>query len=175
MLKISDFVQDRPWKVIDEPSIAPIPDLIDEVVVEPLIFRKDGRGQLVELMSQRDGAVEEVVHVYQVFAEPGSVRAWVYHERQEDRLCYTQGQFRLVLWDIRENSPTKGQINVFDVGAANPCRITIPRLVVHGLKNTGIEIASFVNCPTSWYDPNNPDKSRLPIDHPGVPYSFETE
>lgn len=173
MLKISDFVQDQPWKITDKPSAGPIRDLIEGVVVEPLIFRKDGRGHLVELMTQRDGAVEEIVHVYQVFAEPGSVRAWVYHERQEDRLCYTHGRFRLVLWDIRQNSPTMGQINVFDVGAANPCRITIPRFVVHGLKNTGNEMSSFVNFPTNWHDPNNPDKSRLPVGHPGVPYSFD--
>ncbi len=173
MLNKSDFVQDKPWQDSTNPVAAAIPDLIHGVIVEPLVFRKDGRGQLVELISQRAAPIEEIVHVYQVYAEPGSVRAWVYHQRQEDRLSYTQGQFRLVLWDIREDSPTFGKLNVFHVGAANPCSITIPRFVVHGLKNDGADTASFVNCPTSWYNPANPDKSRLPIDHPGVPYSFD--
>ena len=172
MLGKSDFVQDKPWRDVSRPVVADPKDLIAGVVVEPLVFRKDGRGQLIEMLTQRDQEHEEIVHVYQVYAEPGSVRAWVYHQWQEDRLCYTQGQFRLVLWDIRDDSPTKGNLNVLDVGSDFPCRITIPRFVVHGLKNVGSETASFVNCPTNWYDPANPDKSRLPVDHPGVPYSF---
>ncbi len=173
MLKSSDFVQDAAWTDTPGPQKHGEANLIAGVVIEPLIFRKDGRGHLVELMTRRGGQLTEIVHVYQVYAAPGSVRAWVYHQRQDDRLSYTQGAFRLVLWDIRDSSPTKGMLNVLDVGLANPCRVTIPAYVVHGLKNTGSEMASFVNCPTNWYDPANPDKARLPVDHPGVPYSFD--
>jgi dTDP-4-dehydrorhamnose 3,5-epimerase len=173
MLNLSDFVTDAPWSDPVAPAQADFDSLIAGVIVEPLVFRKDGRGHLVELLTQRDRKHREIVHVYQVYAEPGSVRAWVYHQRQDDRLCFSQGRFRLVLWDIRPDSPTHGQLNVLDIGAANPCRVTIPAFVVHGLKNTGPELASFVNCPTNWYDPANPDKSRLPVSHPGVPYSFD--
>ena len=36
----------------------------------------DDRGDLFELLTTRNGAIEPIVHVYQVWAEPGSIRAW---------------------------------------------------------------------------------------------------
>jgi dTDP-4-dehydrorhamnose 3,5-epimerase len=172
MLTIDDFVHDQPWTEAPRPPVPRDPDWIDGVEVDPLHFNKDGRGELVELLTQRDRGVADIVHVYQVWAEPGSVRAWVYHRWQDDRLSFTNGTFRLVLYDIRKDSPTRGRLNIFDLGAANPCRITIPAFVVHGVQNRGAERASFVNCPTQFYDPARPDKSRVPADHPGVPYRF---
>ncbi len=168
-----EFTQDKPWQdrcsgTVDVPA-----DLIDGVTVEPLILRKDGRGALVELLTTREDLNLKIPHVYQVFAEPGSVRAWVYHQWQVDRLSYTNGHMRLVLFDIREGSPTQGKLNVLDVGAVNPCRVRIPPFVVHGLANLGQELAHFVNLPTNVYDPANPDKCRLPYPDSRIPYSFD--
>jgi dTDP-4-dehydrorhamnose 3,5-epimerase len=84
-----------------------------------------------------------------------------------------QGSFRVVLYDLRPDSPTYGVLNVLDVGAANKLQLTIPPFVVHAVQNLGDEDAFFVNMPTRAYDPANPDKSRLPKDHPGIPYRFE--
>jgi dTDP-4-dehydrorhamnose 3,5-epimerase len=44
--------------------------------------------------------------------------------------------------------------------------------VVHGVQNRGSENAYFINMPTRAYDPAAPDKSRLPANHPGIPYVF---
>ena len=172
-IKLTDFNPDMPW-VDDAVAQADVPDrLIEGVKVEPFVFRRDGRGALVELMTARDNADLVVPHVYQVFCEPGSVRAWVYHERQSDRLAYTSGQFRLALFDLREDSPTYAVLNVLDVGEANPCLVTIPPFVVHGLANIANTIASFVNLPTNYYDPAWPDKQRLPFPDERIPYRFD--
>ncbi|KIC21526.1 dTDP-4-dehydrorhamnose 3,5-epimerase family protein [Leisingera sp. ANG-Vp] len=170
--KPEEFVQDKPWTDSGEAAARVPEDLIEGVLVEPLVLRRDDRGALVELLTTRDAPEVTAPHVYQVFAEPGSVRAWVYHKWQSDRLCYTNGQLRLVLYDIREDSPTFGRLNVVDAGAQNPCRVTIPPYVVHGLANVGDTLASFVNIPTNFYDPANPDKSRLPYPDARIPYSF---
>jgi dTDP-4-dehydrorhamnose 3,5-epimerase len=50
--------------------------------------------------------------------------------------------------------------------------VFIPPFVVHGVQNLGDQEASFVNMPTQAYNPERPDKSRLPIDHPGIPFKF---
>ena len=92
--------------------------LIDGVEVTPLETHGDDRGSLVELLTTRDNVIEPVVYVYQVYAAPGSVRAWNYHEHQEDRLTYTQGDFLIVLYDIRQESPTRNMINELRLGAA---------------------------------------------------------
>ncbi len=166
-----DFVADKAW-VRPEPEATNIPDqLIDGVRIDPLLVRSDPRGELVELLTTRDNPIDPIVHVYKVTAEAGSVRAWVYHDRQTDRLTYTEGDFRIVLYDIRDGSPTKGLLNVFDFGAKMPVCLHIPAFVVHGVQNRG-ERASFVNMPTRAYDPARPDKQRLPHPDPRIPYVF---
>jgi dTDP-4-dehydrorhamnose 3,5-epimerase len=147
--------------------------LIDGVEVTPLRMHGDHRGGLVELLTTRDHTIDPIVHVYQVYAAPGSVRAWVYHEHQDDRLAFTAGDFLIVLFDIRPDSPTRDMITTLRVGVAAPTLLRIPRLVIHGVKNCGAAGATFVNLPTNIYLPEAPDKRRLPIDDPRVPYKFD--
>lgn len=168
---LDDFVQDTPWQG-DAPQ-APLPSPIEGVVIEPLAVHSDKRGDLVVLLSQLHAPVDEIVHVYRVTARPGSIRAWVYHDHQSDRLTYTEGRFRVVLYDIRPGSPTRGQMQVIHAGADNPLRLTIPAHVVHGVMNEGEGDASFVNMPTRAYDPANPDKRRMPYPDARIPYRFE--
>jgi dTDP-4-dehydrorhamnose 3,5-epimerase len=134
--------------------------IIDGVVLERLAPNADDRGALVELLTTRDEPIEPIVHVYQVIAAPGSLRGWVYHKFQSDRLHFTLGDFEIQLFDIRPGSPTHGEHMVLRLGAARPCRLTIPAFVAHSVRNLGDTAAAFVNIPTRAYDPANPDKFR---------------
>jgi len=174
MLKLQDFVDDRPW-VPQEPENAEvrIDNQIAGVEMRRLVEMADGRGNLCVLMSDRFGESYRAPHVYLVTTAARSIRAWVYHKRQSDRLAFTMGQLRIVLYDLRPDSPTHGVVNVIDAGAVNRLLLTIPPFVVHGVQNPTDEDAFFVNMPTRTYDPANPDKSRVAFDHPGIPYRFE--
>ncbi|RWD62106.1 MAG: polysaccharide biosynthesis protein [Mesorhizobium sp.] len=173
-LSLDDFVDDKPWRD-DIPLLEDISNgnLIAGVRIQRLITRGDERGDLTVLISALREPITPPPHVYLVSAEPGSIRAWVYHRRQFDRLACTNGDIRVVLYDLREDSPTYRKLEIIDVGAANKALLTIPPCVVHGVQNRGKSTATFVNMPTNFYDPETPDKSRLPFDHPGVPYRFE--
>lgn len=172
-LSLDDFVDDEPWRN-DIPLLEDVPgeDLIAGVRVQRLVTHADKRGNLTVLLSSLSQPVTAPPHVYLVSAEPGSIRAWVYHKRQFDRLAYTNGDLRVALYDLRADSPTYGKLNVFDFGEANKALLTIPPFVVHGVHNRGKTTATFVNMPTNVYDPENPDKSRVPFDHPAIPYRF---
>jgi dTDP-4-dehydrorhamnose 3,5-epimerase len=149
------------------------PGMIHGVAARALTAHADHRGSLCELLTTRDGAVEPIVHVYEVRAEIGSVRAWVYHRRQSDRLAFTQGRFRVVLYDIRPDSPTRNMLNEFVLGRERPALLSIPPYVVHGVQNFGSEVAAFVNMPTMPYRPDEPDKCRLEPDDKRIPFSFD--
>ncbi len=41
---------------------------------------------------------------------------------------------KVVLYDPREDSPTKGEVNEFFLGEHNPMLVQIPPLVYHGFK-----------------------------------------
>jgi dTDP-4-dehydrorhamnose 3,5-epimerase len=179
MISLSDFKDDAPW-VQDPVPFAPInpadlgiATLIEGVRLRRLLVNRDGRGNLTVLMSDLYAPEDTTPHVYLVTAAARSIRAWVYHKRQSDRLAFTQGNVRVVLYDLRPESPTYGVLNVLDVGEANRLQLTIPPFVVHAVQNRGDQDAQFVNMPTRAYDPACPDKSRLPADHPGIPYAFD--
>jgi hypothetical protein len=101
LLSIHDFVHDRPTVgSIQRPDVqkSPAEDLIDGVTITPLSLGADDRRSLHELLTLRDESQEPIVHVYQVSAQPKSIRAWVYHKHQSDRLAFTNGEFRVVLY-----------------------------------------------------------------------------
>ena len=173
-LRLEDFIADgamrRPLASAGSP--AEDPGLIDGVVVRPIEGSADGRGTLFELLTTRDAPIEPIVHVYQVLAEPRSIRAWFYHRLQCDRLAFTMGSFEIALYDARPSSPTAHRLNVFALGADRPALLCIPPYVVHGVRNASSETSGFVNMPTRAYRHDEPDKSRLPYGDPRVPYQF---
>ncbi len=171
---LGDFVDDAPW-VETQPLLEEfrIENQIEGVRFNRLHTYDDSRGDLTVIWSDLRGAAPPPPHVYIVTAAPGSIRAWVYHKRQVDRLAYTNGELRVALYDLRPGSGTYGTLNVMDVGDGNRVLVSIPPEVVHGVQNRGSTAATFVNMPTRAYDPAWPDKSRLPYDHPGIPYTFD--
>jgi dTDP-4-dehydrorhamnose 3,5-epimerase len=173
-LTLEDFRVDTPWLEPSAPlSPFAISDQINGVELHRLVTHADVRGDLTVLLSQQYlPDAQTPPHVYLVTAKPGSVRAWVYHKHQSDRLAFTEGEMRVVLYDLRPSSPTYKRLNVIDAGADNPLLLTIPPLVIHGVRCRGATDTRFVNMPTRAYDPTNPDKCRIPWDHPGIPCRF---
>lgn len=160
MLQALDFFQDKP-RAIARSELITDGVTIAGVVLERLLPNSDHRGELVELLTTRDGSIEPIVHVYQVTAAPGSYRGWVYHKWQSDRLHYVLGELEVSLIDVRRDSLTSGNRMVLCLGGALKARLTIPPFVAHSVRNLGNEPASFINMPTRCYDPNNPDKFRF--------------
>ena len=139
-LTLDDFIGDAPWETPHEAPDFEIDNLIDGVRIQPLVNARYKAGSPYELltlrpMHGRETAPEAIPHVYRVYAPPGAERGWIYHKRQHDRLTFTEGHFRFVLYDIRSDSPTCGVINELDLGAERPAMLTIPPFVVHGVKN----------------------------------------
>jgi dTDP-4-dehydrorhamnose 3,5-epimerase len=179
---IDKFIQDAPRR-IGRPERISDGVTIDGVVLDRLSPNTDDRGALIELLTTRGGQIEPIVHVYQVIAGPRSVRGWVYHKWQDDRLTFTLGDFEVSLFDVRPDSKTFGERMVLRLGASYPCRLTIPPLVAHSVRNLGDTAAAFLNMPTRVYDPANPDKFRyggkleehatVPSDSPELPWDCE--
>ena len=174
-LRLEEFTRDLPLRRTVKANAAQQSGSIDGVVVTSLNANSDPRGSLRELLTARDGPIEPLVHVYQVTAQAGSIRAWVYHERQSDRLAFCDGSFEVALYDIRPQSPTINRLVVFRLGSERPALLTIPALVIHGVMNLGHDAASFVNMPTQPYDPADPDKYRLAYPDPRIPYQFNAQ
>jgi dTDP-4-dehydrorhamnose 3,5-epimerase len=172
-LDLAAFRPDAPLRLPAPARGGTSADMIHGVSTRTLAVHTDERGSLCELLTTRDEAIDPIVHVYQVTAAPGAVRAWVYHRGQDDRLAFTQGRFRVALYDIRQNSPTCHMLNVFVLGREQPTLLRIPPYVIHGVQNIGDEASTFTNLPTKAYQPGAPDKCRLDASDMRVPFRFD--
>jgi dTDP-4-dehydrorhamnose 3,5-epimerase len=132
----------------------------------------DERGWLMEVLrSDETELLPKFGQVYVSATYPGVVKAWHYHKQQVDNFACVAGMVKLVLVDTRDDSPTKGMVNEFFIGALNPLLVQVPNLVYHGWKCISIEPSLVVNVPTEPYDHASPDEYRLDP-HGTLPYDW---
>jgi dTDP-4-dehydrorhamnose 3,5-epimerase len=151
---------------------APAKRLIDGVRTKPLKVIADERGRLMEMLRADDEIFTKFGQVYLTAAYPGVVKAWHYHQKQTDHFVCVAGMMKLVLYDDREGSATRGLLNEFFVGEHNPVLVTIPPLVFHGFKCISEREALVVNIPTEVYDSRNPDEFRVEAHGDRIPYDW---
>ena len=113
-----------------------------------------------------------IQHVIHVSLHPGVVSAWHQHRIQTDHVFVVSGTLRVVLYDDREDSSTRGGVNVFNVSNVRPTLLVVPPGVWHGVKNLGVGMVNFVNYFDRPYNYEDPDEWRLPQDTPEIPYRF---
>ncbi|MGC8873372.1 MAG: dTDP-4-dehydrorhamnose 3,5-epimerase family protein, partial [Chloroflexia bacterium] len=92
----------------------------------------------------------------------------------DDYFCAIAGMIQVPLYDLREDSPTYGELNEFFMGEHNPMLLKIPAGVAHGYKTLGTTPSLLLNFPTRPYDHEHPDELRLPWNTDRIPYSWET-
>lgn len=148
--------------------------MIDGVEVKHLIKNADDRGFLMEILRSDDPLFEHFGQSYVSLNYPGVIRAWHWHELQEDYFCCIQGMIQVPLYDMRADSATHGELNEFFMGDHNPIVLRIPRGVAHGYKTIGVVPSLLLNLPTRPFDREQPDELRLPWNTEQIPYSWET-
>ncbi len=146
--------------------------MIDGVKTKKLKVVPDERGRLTEIMRNDDEMFEKFGQLYMTTNYPGVIKAWHFHKNQIDNVACIKGMIKLVMFDSREGSPTKGEVNEMFIGEYNPTLVRIPSNVYHGWKCVSETESMVVNCPTELYDYAAPDEERLPYNSPEIPYDW---
>lgn len=147
--------------------------MLEGVRVKKLKVIPDARGRLMEMLRADDDLFTRFGQVYLTTAYPGVVKGWHYHKKQTDNMIVVQGMMKIVIYDNREESSTKGEINEFFMGIHNPLLLQIPPLVLHGFKCISKEEAMVINCPTETYNYEDPDEFRIDPHKNDIPYEWE--
>ncbi len=148
--------------------------MIDGVKTKKLRVIPDERGRLAEILRSDDEEFFiEFGQVYITTAYPGVVKAWHYHKKQYDHFACIHGMMKVALYDARDDSPTRGEVNEFFIGVHNPLLIKIPPGVMHGFKCISQDEAIVVNVPTEVYVYDDPDEFRAPPYDNDIPYDWE--
>ncbi len=152
--------------------VAPSKELIYGVKVKKLSWITDERGKLMEMLRCDDPIFERFGQVYLSTCYPGVVKGWHCHQRQRDNMVIIKGMAKVVLYDGREDSPTKGLVNEFFIGEDNPMLISAPPMVAHGFKAYGPEPAYMINMVTEPYNHQQPDEIRIDPFSNDIPYDW---
>jgi len=170
----------RPTRNIGDVIQAPAGgNMISGAAIEVGTVYPDDRGYFTELF--RVGAsplTEPLKHcenlqISLAASYAGTIKAIHYHFEQTDYWAPIQGTFQVVLWDLREGSPTHGRVNTFYLGLLRPWRLKIPPGVGHGYKVVGPETGILVYLTDRFYNPK--DEGRLPFNHPYLNYDWDAQ
>lgn len=129
------------------------PGLIEGVLWKPLSRFTDRRGWLVELFRHDELPSEfHPTMCYISMTEPGVARGPHEHEDQADYFCFIgPSDFKVFLWDARQDSATYGNKEVRIVGASDACGLVVPAGVVHAYQNVGATQGIVFNAPNRLY------------------------
>jgi dTDP-4-dehydrorhamnose 3,5-epimerase len=142
---------------------------IDGVRVTPLRRIPDERGAVMHMLREDDAVFERFGEIYFSLVYPGVVKGWHLHRRMTLNYAVPVGMVKLVCYDDRPDSPTRGQVQELHVGELNYALITIPPLIWNGFKGAGDRPALVANCATTAHDPGeierlDPFTERIPYD-----------
>ncbi len=144
--------------------------MIDGVKVIPLRQIPDERGKVMHMLKSTDPHFERFGEIYFSTAWPGAIKGWHVHKKMTLNYAVVSGRIKLVLYDRRDGSPTKGEVQEIFIGEDNYCLVTVPPGVVNGFKAYGDRQAIVANCST---EPHSPDEIvRIDPFDKGIPYDW---
>lgn len=106
---------------------------------------------------------------------PEPIKAFHWHRKQWDYWDVVSGNARVVLVDLREDSPTAGAVQTLTLGEDAPRVLAIPPLVAHGYQCLGLRDVHLVYYVTEPYDPEQPDEGRIPFDDPRIAFDWRVD
>ena len=145
--------------------------MIDGVLIKPLRKIPDERGTVMHMMRCDDPDFEKFGEIYFSTVYPGVVKGWHLHKEMTLNYAVVFGIIKLVLYDEREGSATKGEIQEIFLGQDNYCLVKIPPMIWNGFKGIGPTMAIVANLATI---PHRLDEiERVAPNDKRIPYNWE--
>lgn len=143
--------------------------MIDGIVITQLRQISDERGKIMHMLRADDPQFEQFGEIYFSMVYPGAIKAWHLHTKMTLNYAVVVGMVKLVLYDPRPSSPTKGEVQELFLGEENYARVKIPPGIYNGFKGVGTIPAIVANCATIPHDPQeilrlDPYSKEIPYD-----------
>jgi len=145
---------------------ADIPDT-DEILSQP--------GFLMEVLRADDKILKKFGQTTFTVAYQGTIKAFHFHEKQDDLWFVATGKAMVVLYDLRDGSPTQGKTQVIYAGEGDYKLIVIPVGVAHGYKVLSTEPVLLFYHTTESYNSSNPDEKRIAFDDDKIGFDWNSK
>lgn len=148
---------------------------IHDVVVKKLVTHSDDRGYFREILRDDDDLLRRFGQTSVTKTYPGVIKAFHWHEAQDDIWYVADGMARVVLYDRRAASPSFRQTQVIYAGEDNPIIVLIPSGIAHGYQVLGNKPVVLFYHVTKSYNPAAPDEMRIPWDDPEIAFDWSIQ
>lgn len=142
---------------------------IDGVRVVPLRRIPDERGTVLHMLRRTDEHFLEFGEIYFSTVYRGVVKGWHRHREMTLNYAVPFGRIKLVLYDDREGSGSRGQLMEVFLGPDDYSLVVIPPGIWNGFKGMSDPYALVANCCTHPHDPSrserlDPFENEIPYD-----------
>jgi len=147
--------------------------MISGVLIQLLRQIPDERGKIMHMLRCDAPHFERFGEIYFSVVYPGVVKAWHLHKEMTLNYAVVSGMIKLVLYDDRVDSSTRGELQEVFVGESNYVLVRVPPGVWNGFKGIGTTAAIVANCSTM---PHHPDEIvRVPVAKSPIEYDWSVQ
>lgn len=136
----------------------------------PLRRIPDERGTIYHMLRRDDPHFVEFGEIYFTSIYRDVIKGWHRHTDMTLNYACPWGRVKLVLYDDRDESPTRGVLMERFLGPDDYSLVVIPPLVWNGLKGMA-DVSLVANCATLPHDPSRTE--RLDPFTTAIPYTWE--
>jgi dTDP-4-dehydrorhamnose 3,5-epimerase len=145
--------------------------MIDGVIINPLKQIPDDRGKVMHMLREDSEGFAGFGEIYFSCVYPGAIKGWHIHKIMTLNCAVPHGNIKVVLYDDRQGSPTKGEVQEIFLGPDNYCRVTVPPMIWNGFTGVGDKTAIVANCTSVAYNGPQEHERMDPFD-PQIPYDW---
>ena len=145
--------------------------MIEGVLIKPLRQIPDERGKIMHMLRSDDSHFEKFGEIYFSVVYPDVIKGWHLHTKMTLNYAVVSGMIKLVIYDAREKSPTKGELQELYIGEDNYALVKIPPGIYNGFKGIGEEPAIVANCSDIPHDPE--EIQRIDPFSKDIPYDWD--
>jgi dTDP-4-dehydrorhamnose 3,5-epimerase len=143
--------------------------MIDGVTIVPLARIPDERGTVHHMLARTDPHFIEFGEIYFTTVYRDVIKGWHRHREMTLNYACIWGRIKLVLFDDRDSSATRGEVVERFLGPDDYSLVIIPPGVWNGFKGMA-ETSVVANCCTHPHDPSRSD--RLDPFSNDIPYDW---
>lgn len=143
---------------------------IQDVLITELRQIEDRRGAVLHMLRNDSSGYNGFGECYFSEILPGAIKAWKRHRQQTQNFAVPIGRIKLVVFDGREKSTSRGELMELELGRPDRyLRITIPPDIWYGFICISSTTALLVNCADIPHCPEEseirePDTTLIPYD-----------
>ncbi len=143
---------------------------IEGVEIFPLKIIRDERGAVMHILRSDQPHSTKFGEIYCSLVNPGVVKGWKRHNEIVQSMCVPEGMIKIVIYDDRPSSSTRGKIKIIEFGIDNYVLVRLPPMVWYSFKAISAGHAIIVNYVSLPHDPT--ESEIIPLGSDKIPFTW---